>query len=383
MNRKAANDKDVDARPSGYFRKMASISLFTREEEDAAFAALERAELRLLTELFSNPIAVRAGEAAIPNGEDQQTAHVKEAFRKAESGGREEAVALATSIVKARILSAMLGATSEIVKSCADASDKSDRRWARRVQAAMTPVSVQKNRIVEANLRLVVMFAHRYSRSGMSMTTSDLIQEGNIGLMRAVEKFDRGREIRFSTYAVWWIRQAMKRGLADQDRVVRIPVHMSEAAAKLLKLERMHFSRTGTELDEADAASSLGVTRTKIRAIKRVGTKNALSLDAPTGDSDDQTFVSTIQDHGSANPDDTLWRKQLAEDLNGLLTALTPIESRIIRWRYAIGESEPLTLQQIADKYGLSRERIRQLEARALKKLRSRSSRMAEHAGPE
>lgn len=383
MNRKAADSKVSDARPSGYYREMATISLFTKEEEDAAFAALEKAELHLLTELFSNPAAVRAGETAALNGDDPKIAQVKEAFRKAKAGGQKEAGALAASVVEARVLSAILSSTAEVVSSSADAPAQSERRWARRVRSAMVPVRARKNRIVEANLRLVAMFAHRYSRSGVSMTTSDLIQEGNIGLMRAVEKFDRGRDVRFSTYAVWWIRQAIKRSLADQDRVVRIPVHMSEAASKLLRLERVHFSKTGTELSEDEAARSLGMTKSKVRAIKLVGLKGALSLDVPAGDSDDQTFVSMIQDPGSENPADALWRKQLAEDLSGLLTVLTPIESRIIRWRYAIGEPEPLTLQQIANKYGLSRERIRQLEVRALKKLKNKSGRVFGHSGPE
>jgi len=373
-------------RLSGYFKEMAAFSLLSREEEESAFMALERAETKLLLELFSRPSAVMSA-SAVASGNDESPAfeQMKAAFAAFKPGDRRSLESLVASVVGARAVAKVMDVTADEVSSLSEAQeDPAGRRWSARVRLAASSVSSKKNRIVVANLRLVVMFAHRYSTHGTSMTSSDLIQEGNMGLMRAVEKFDRGRDVRFSTYAVWWIRQAMKRGLADLDRIVRIPVHMSEASSKLVRLERVHFAKTGEKLDDKEAAEALGITEDKVRLIRQARMKHSFSLDAPVTELDEaQPFVSFLPDPSAESPSEELWKKELSNDLDVLLTVLTPIESRIIRWRFALGGSEPLTLQQIADKYDLSRERIRQLEARALKKLKDRSRLVLEHSGSE
>jgi RNA polymerase primary sigma factor len=249
---------------------------------------------------------------------------------------------------------------------------------AKRMEVGGSDGDLAKKELAEANLRLVVSIAKRYVGRGMLFL--DLIQEGNLGLIKAVEKFDYTKGYKFSTYATWWIRQAITRAIADQARTIRIPVHMVETINKLIRVQRQLLQELGREPSHEEVAAEMDLSVEKVREITKIS-QEPVSLETPIGEEEDSHLGDFIPDEDAPAPPDAASFLLLKEQLEEVLYSLTPREEKVLRLRFGLDDGRQSTLEEVGQKFGVTRERIRQIEAKALRKLRhpSRSKKLKDY----
>ena len=282
--------------------------------------------------------------------------------------GRTALLTAAEEVDLARQIEAGVFAQHRLDSAAADGSLESlDPQYRRDLRAVVRAGTAAKNHLLEANLRLVVSLAKRYTGRGMPLL--DLIQEGNLGLIRAVEKFDYTKGFKFSTYATWWIRQAITRGMADQARTIRLPVHLVEQVNKLARIKRDMHQRQGREPSEAELAEESGIPEHKISDLLDHA-RDPVSLDMPVGAEEEAPLGDFIEDAEAADAENTVISSLLHDDLRRVLSTLEDREQKVIRMRFGLDDGQPHTLDQIGRAFKLSRERVRQIEREVMAKLR-------------
>ena len=291
--------------------------------------------------------------------------------------GRVPLLTAAEEIDLAMKIEAGVAATEELDKAEEEGIEL-ERRERRRLSRIEQVGLDAKQQLIEANLRLVVSIAKRYVGRGMSFL--DLIQEGNLGLIRAVEKFDYTKGFKFSTYATWWIRQAITRAIADQARTIRIPVHMVETINKLVRIQRQLLQELGREPSDQEIGEAMGITAERVREIQKIA-QEPVSLETPIGEEEDSQLGDFLEDEAAVVPPDAASFSMLQEQLGKVLDGLAERERKVISLRYGLEDDHARTLEEVGREFGVTRERIRQIESKTLAKLRhpSRSSKLKDY----
>jgi RNA polymerase primary sigma factor len=292
--------------------------------------------------------------------------------------GKVPLLTAAEEIDLAMKIEAGVAATEKLEAAEAEGAEPLDRRERRRLSRIEQVGLDAKQQLIEANLRLVVSIAKRYVGRGMLFL--DLIQEGNLGLIRAVEKFDYTKGFKFSTYATWWIRQAITRAIADQARTIRIPVHMVETINKLVRIQRQLLQELGREPTPEEIAEEMDLTPERVREIQKIS-QEPVSLETPIGEEEDSQLGDFIEDNEAVVPPDAASFSMLQEQLSKVLDGLAERERKVISLRFGLEDGHPRTLEEVGREFGVTRERIRQIESKTLAKLRhpSRSSKLKDY----
>jgi RNA polymerase primary sigma factor len=370
-----------------YFKDMAELDVLRPEEEFTSAREIETLEIMLWEAVLSHAPALErilAACASVPDFEVPAEARaLKRLAVRGEGTAFSKGVAKAAKKLRAAdsdhlFIDAALGAIDrmtlgigvrgELVKSLGTRGKVTE--WLRRVQQANRAAADARNDFVKANLRLVVSIARRFNHGRMAL--ADLIQEGNLGLIKAVERYDYKRGFRFSTYASWWIRHAISRALADKGREVRLPVHMIDAQHRLTKARRQLTAKLGREPTSEELAEATSMPLDKVEKMRSWLLEQSVSIDKPVGDDEGRVLGEVLEDpdRESASPTEGMEWEALTTEVRELLGDLRPIEADILRQRFGLGTEQELTLKEIGDKYNLSRERIRQLQEQALAKMR-------------
>jgi RNA polymerase primary sigma factor len=374
---------------SMYFRDMASLDVLRPEEEFTSAREIETLEIMLWEAVLAHAPAVEhvlaaiAPIAALPG----EVKTLRAGVHKGSTGlnvktwsklAARAARKLRSEDVDHLLIDAALGAIDRITLGIGTRGstvgslgrERARKDWLRRVHAANRAVADARNQFVKANLRLVVSIARRFNHGRMAL--ADLIQEGNLGLMKAVERYDYRRGFRFSTYASWWIRHAISRALADKGREVRLPVHMIDAQHRLTKARRQLTGQLGRQPTSDELAAATQMPVDKIEKMRSWLLEQSISIDKPVGDEEGRLLGEVLEDpdREDVSPTGDLEWEALTAEIRDVLRELRPIEADILRQRFGLGTEQELTLKEIGDKYNLSRERIRQLQEQALGKMR-------------